>query len=252
MKKIFTIITSIAFLFNTSFACDDATFSNLSVGDNGDGTYDITFDLCAEFLGLEGSPEWWGIQFTGGTFTSVVTATPASVTTSTGDVYNGESFLAGAAWRWRTTEAFPSNGTGTFCNTYVVTVNGLPSNYNGSYHDTYGGTCNFSGVIPQPCSISGISVGTQTACNPADNTYTQQLTVTYSDEPGSGNLVVNGQSFGITGSPQVVTLTGLDSDGSAVDVTAVFSSDASCTVTQPSLFTAPANCVCGAEAGSIN
>ncbi|NJL74739.1 MAG: hypothetical protein HC892_06585 [Saprospiraceae bacterium] len=48
---------------------------------------------------------------------------------------------------------------------------------------------------PSTCTITNITAGTQTACNAANNTYTQQVTVTYSNPPASGNLVVNGQSL---------------------------------------------------------
>lgn len=92
------------------------------------------------------------------------------------------------------------------------------------------------------CGITDVSAGTQSACNPANNTYTQQVTVTYANPPASGTLNVNGQSFTITASPQTVTLTGLNADGQQVNVTAVFSADAACTYTENAVFTAPANC----------
>ncbi|WP_291726099.1 choice-of-anchor D domain-containing protein, partial [Bernardetia sp.] len=92
------------------------------------------------------------------------------------------------------------------------------------------------------CSITAISAGTQTACVPASNTYTQEITVTYSNAPASGTLNVNGQTFAITSSPQTVTLTGLTADGNSVDVVAVFSADAGCTFTETNAFTAPASC----------
>jgi uncharacterized repeat protein (TIGR02543 family) len=92
------------------------------------------------------------------------------------------------------------------------------------------------------CSITALSAGTQTACDPADDTYTQEVIVAYVNEPASGTLAVNGQFFAITGSPQTVVLTGLVSDGLDVDVTAAFSDDPGCTQTEVALFTAPAAC----------
>lgn len=92
------------------------------------------------------------------------------------------------------------------------------------------------------CAILGIGLGAQSACDPQTNSYTQALTITYGNAPGTGNLVVNGQSFPITGSPQSVTLTNLISDGSPVDVTAFFSADSACSRTETSFFTAPAVC----------
>ncbi|WP_375562050.1 HYR domain-containing protein [Bernardetia sp. OM2101] len=93
-----------------------------------------------------------------------------------------------------------------------------------------------------PCDITAITAGTQTACDPTTNEYTQQVTVTFANEPSSGNLVVNGQAFPLTTSPQTVTLTGLNSDGATVDVTATFSANGTCPFTETALFTAPAAC----------
>jgi hypothetical protein len=95
---------------------------------------------------------------------------------------------------------------------------------------------------PQPCAITALSAGTQTACDPGTNTYTQEVIVTHENAPASGTLDVNGQSFAISGSPQTVTLAGLTADGLTVDVTASFSADAACTSTEIGLFTAPADC----------
>jgi hypothetical protein len=92
------------------------------------------------------------------------------------------------------------------------------------------------------CAISSLAAGAQTACVPASNTYTQQVTVTYSNPPASGTLLVNGQSFAIGASPQTVTLTNLTANGVAVNVTASFSADAACTRTTNGLFVAPAAC----------
>ncbi|TAF35259.1 MAG: choice-of-anchor D domain-containing protein [Cytophagales bacterium] len=91
------------------------------------------------------------------------------------------------------------------------------------------------------CNISALGTGIQTACVPATNTYTQQVTVTYVNPPCTGTLDVNGQSFAITSSPQTVTLTGLTANGLAVNTTASFSATA-CTRTSAALFTAPAAC----------
>ena len=92
------------------------------------------------------------------------------------------------------------------------------------------------------CDITSLTAGTQTACNEVGNTYTQEVVVTYTNPPGAGSLVVNGQSFSITSSPQTVTLTNLNSDGNAVNVTAQFSSEPGCSFSVNSLFTAPAAC----------
>ena len=93
-----------------------------------------------------------------------------------------------------------------------------------------------------PCSIDSVTAGTQTACDPGNDTYTQEVTVYYSNNPNSGTLDVNGQSFAITSSPQTVTLVGLTADGAAVDVTAGFTDSVTCSLNTLALFTAPASC----------
>ncbi len=93
---------------------------------------------------------------------------------------------------------------------------------------------------PVECSVTAIALVSTTACVPATNDYTATVTVTYTNPVG--NLVVNGQTFVTTTSPQTVTLTNLTADGNAVDVTAVFSGNAACTFTSNSLFTAPVAC----------
>ena len=95
------------------------------------------------------------------------------------------------------------------------------------------------------CSISAILAGAQSPCNPATNTYSQQVILIYDDAP-AGLLNVNGSLFTVSGSPQTVSLNNLPADGSLVDVTAYFTGDPSCTATQSSLFTAPESCAGGA------
>ena len=93
------------------------------------------------------------------------------------------------------------------------------------------------------CAISTIVTGNQSSCSPSNNYYTQELTITYSVPPATGNLNVNGQLFPITGSPQVIILDSLISDGNTVDVNAFFTEDLACLINLTSLFTAPTSCL---------
>ncbi|TVR42023.1 MAG: hypothetical protein EA392_00810, partial [Cryomorphaceae bacterium] len=114
------------------------------------------------------------------------------------------------------------------------------------------------GVPPQPCSapqcsIDEVTFANVSACDLEDNSYTADITVTYTNDPG-GNLVVNGQIFAVTSSPQTVELT-LDSDGLDVDVEVSFALNPSCSFLSEALFTAPQACVipepeCGNESFS--
>jgi|GEM_PF-2142355 len=92
------------------------------------------------------------------------------------------------------------------------------------------------------CAILGISTGAQSNCDPQTNTYSQDLTVNYGNPPGTGTLLVNGQSFPITGSPQTITLSGLISDGNPVNAAASFSADPGCSRVVNNLFNAPSPC----------
>ena len=96
--------------------------------------------------------------------------------------------------------------------------------------------------IKTSCKISDITAASQGACVAATNQFTQDVVVTYSKPPADGKLRVNGQDFDITGSPQTVTLTGMDSDGMMVSVTALFTDAPACSFSKPNLFQAPTNC----------
>lgn len=96
----------------------------------------------------------------------------------------------------------------------------------------------------QGCSISAVLTGPQLDCNPATNTYSQQLILIY-DNPPAGLINVNGSLFTISGSPQTISLNNLPANGSPVDVDVFFTGDPGCTTTYPSLFTAPAPCADG-------
>lgn len=124
---------------------------------------------------------------------------------------------------------------------YQVTITDANMNTFTSPNYTIGDFCN---VVP--CNISDIAavVGSQTACNSTTNTYSQDVTITYVGAPNTGTININGQSFAITSSPQTETLVNLVADGNVVDVTASFSDDLACTMTQTNAFTAPVNCLC--------
>ena len=101
------------------------------------------------------------------------------------------------------------------------------------------GTITCSGCIS--CSIDNIAAGTQSPCN--DDTYNQDVIITFTDAPATGSLNVNGTIVPIGTSPQTVTLSGLVADGNPVSVTATFTDEATCTLTTADVFTAPTPCV---------
>ncbi|MBT8377474.1 MAG: metallophosphoesterase family protein, partial [Bacteroidia bacterium] len=102
-----------------------------------------------------------------------------------------------------------------------------------------------------PCTITDLTVGSQGACNSADDTYTQDVVVSYYNAPTTGSLEVNGQLFPIEFSEfleikqQTVTLTNLDANGLDVNVSANFTVDLNCVFTKNILFEAPSKCSTG-------
>ncbi len=235
------ILTLVCLGFAPSLmACDEASFTFNSEMDNGDGTYTFNIDLCIEFNGLEGSADWFNLVFQGGTFSSVDSYNPTTITTSGGDDYVGAVLSGNSEIRWTFGGFIPLHSGQTLCTNITITTTGRPAEIDISYHDTYGGNCDDLYTLSVPCSIDNVALGTQTACNPATDTYSQEVVVTYTNAPSTGTLDVNGQSFAITTSPQTVNLTGLTADGNAVSGAVSFSDDTGCSSTVN--FTAPASC----------
>jgi Leucine-rich repeat (LRR) protein len=124
----------------------------------------------------------------------------------------------------------------SLCNLNNIDLSGNPDlpDFNSFCNDGTG-TC-------ITCFVDLVTSGTQTSCLSIDNSYSQELTISYIDPPEDGFLVVNGQQFPIEVSPQTIILTGLVADGQPVDVNAYFSSNTECGFTAIALFTAPEPC----------
>ena len=97
-------------------------------------------------------------------------------------------------------------------------------------------------TIKPTCEISDLTVGNQSTCSPINNKYSQDVILTYSTPPASGQININNQLFNITSSPQTIQLAGLESDGNTLNVTAFFTANETCTIRKSNLFTAPASC----------
>lgn len=168
------------------------------------------------------------------TYTQQVTITFSNPPPVGNLVVNGQTFTIGTSPRTVTLTGLVANGN--------------PVNVSANFSVNPGCALTVNGLFTAPvsctpvCNISGLSAGTQTACVPATNTYTQQITVLYANAPATGQLTVNGQNFAITGSPQTVTLTGLPANGNGVNVTASFTATPGCSLTNTNVFAAPASC----------
>ena len=123
-----------------------------------------------------------------------------------------------------------------------------------TYYVQVSGYSNASGdfciEVIEPCAIvSIVDAGTSTACNSSTNEYAQDVVVTYAAAPGSGTLdvTIDGITVNapITGSPQTVTVSGLNADGASKDVSAAFSADGACSLNAVNVFVAPVACGCG-------
>jgi hypothetical protein len=103
------------------------------------------------------------------------------------------------------------------------------------------------------CNMSSITA-TPTACDPSTNFYSVSGTITFTDPPTSGQLIVtdnSGASQTFTppfNSPINYTLTGLNSNGTIHTITAQFTNAPSCTASIT--YNAPSACnMCNANAG---
>ncbi len=254
-------------LVYSSKACDNSSISIANAVSNPDGSVTYTLNLLTELGGLDATFYGFALVFNSSQNTPEVVAYPATLANS--DLSSG--FLSETLTGLTGSDINSVVGDGNW-NQYMNDINvlsyedgsifGAASNdigftlsvtvmgcveeilFNSSVNSG-AAACIMSastGLSCALCDISAISVGAQTACDPLTNTYAQTLTLTYSNPPGTGNLLVNGQSYSITSSPQVIVLTGLDSDGNDVDVTATFTADPTCTLTELDLFTAPISC----------
>ncbi|WP_367391734.1 hypothetical protein [Lewinella sp. LCG006] len=209
----------------------------------------------AEFYFRSGEPDYKtndaaGEQGTGVGFTDEGLSLVYSLTSASTYSLMVTSLDGGAVFNYNGTLNSPGGGQ-AIVQVRLFNANAGPDGQRNAYFN------NFELCLPPPapaCSITNLTVGAQSGCNATDNTYTQAITVFYQNPTMGGMLVVNGQSFAVTGSPQTITLIGLDSDGQAVDVTAEITGGDQCTLTANALFTAPEACppcmIEGATAGA--
>ncbi|MFN3917046.1 MAG: PKD domain-containing protein [Flavobacteriales bacterium] len=106
-----------------------------------------------------------------------------------------------------------------------------------------------------PCNMNGININIG-ACNPVNNQYTITGSVTFTNPPAGGQLIIqdcsgNQQTFNAPfTSPTNFTIPGLNSNSQNCSITATFTSTPACTINIP--YTAPAFCQCNANGGTVN
>ena len=107
-----------------------------------------------------------------------------------------------------------------------------------------GGEISYAYTVTETTLVTNATL-VNTICNGA--TYNANITVTYQNPvspcgmSGSlGDLVVNGQTFVVTGSPQTITLTNIPANGQPVNINAYFNGNfATCQYNATNVFTAP-------------
>ncbi len=121
--------------------------------------------------------------------------------------------------------------------------------------------CTFTQAYTAPapclvvCSITSLTANPST-CDPITNNYSVTGSISFSNPPAGGTLTVSSSCGGTVQvlnppfvSPLAYALNSLTSNGAACTVTAVFSADPFCTLTQN--YTAPASCsMCPVTAGN--
>jgi hypothetical protein len=272
MKKIILLLTLISLYFSqNSQACHNTTINTVSSVNNGNGTTTYTINLTIDVGSFDGNSLGFALIFGSSASTPIVRTSPAFTPfltragfnnlvghtgTTIGSSMPGADFFSSRyanrtdVLTYETNDGTFGFGSTDYTTTVTVTVQGCVESItlDGDFRTLGTAVSNalcrpvFNTGVSCACNINSLSAGSQTACVPATNTYTQQVIVTYTNPPATGTLNVNGQSFAITASPQTVTLTGLTANGAAVNVTAVFSASATCTRSSTALFTAPAAC----------
>jgi len=184
-----------------------------------------------------------------------VTATPTACSSNQFSL-NGNVSFTNPPSTGTLTVTSSCGGTQTFNAPFTsplnYTLTGLPANGAGctvtasfSATPTCTLTQNFTAPTSCNCSISGITA-TPTACS--SNQYSLSGNITFSNPPATGTLTITGscggsQTFSAPfSSPQTYNLTGLTANGAGCTVTATFSANTTCTLTQN--YTAPASCNC--------
>ncbi|NJO02472.1 MAG: hypothetical protein HC880_12975, partial [Bacteroidia bacterium] len=94
----------------------------------------------------------------------------------------------------------------------------------------------------EACTISAITLGEQTPCDPQSNGYIQQIILEYENVPPDAQLEVNGQRFAVLPSPMSLWLSNLPADGQAVSLNARFTTDDDCSFQLANFFQAPPSC----------
>ncbi len=202
-------------------ACDESTASLTSQTVNPNGSITYVFNVCSEYLGLEGAPD--KLRFTFSPASVVVTAfTPATYNTSTNDIYTGVA--SGNILLYSTPSAFIAHGSATLCNNFSITVTGNPTSVDINTHPGYASaTCTHNFTFCSPPSVTATG-NNPTSCVATNGSITLSgltastiYSVGYTDDGtpvAAANFTSNGSG--------IITIPNLNA-GSYTNITATLS-----------------------------
>ncbi len=248
MQSLFIRLVSLWFLFlffsPALFACDDASVTLVSVSGSNPTTF--TIDLCLEFNGLEGSTEFSSFTFNG-TGVSVSSFTPATFSTSGGDVFTGSSSgnMVEYPGPW-----LPLQSGATLCIPGMTfTVTGDVTSIDVIYHEDYDifPACQTTITIPPPtCPITAVDAPDITECEGTSfplsasvaGTPTNPVTYTWTASPAGAtsflsSTTTSNPTVSASATPGSATFTVTMDDGTCsvtddIMVTILASTDPTC------------------------
>ncbi|MCO5268559.1 MAG: PKD domain-containing protein [Brumimicrobium sp.] len=138
---------------------------------------------------------------------------------------------------------------------YIVMITNFENQSGYFTFEQTGGTGSADCSVVIPCDIASVTA-TPSACDSYTNTFSVSGTVTFTDAPTSGSLIIkdcNGNQTTLNApftSPANFTISNIQSDGQPCQLTAYFSEEPNCTKTS-NTYNNPPSCSCGASTGTF-
>jgi gliding motility-associated-like protein len=136
---------------------------------------------------------------------------------------------------------------------YILMITNFSGNATNISAQQTGGSGGTNCAIVDPCDISSITK-TVSTCNASNNEYSINGTVSFTDAPSTGQLIIEDcsgtqQTFNAPfTTSQNYNFTGLNSNGASCSIEAYFTDDLTCTLTVS--YNSPPSCMCNADAGT--
>lgn len=250
---LFALFTSLCSLFAQN--CGSETFTNIPTNNAGqyltrNWTGDNAVAWTATYARTDQTITGKAITLRTGTLSNDV-AQSGGIGTLTFDyarIYSGNStlkvFVNGTQYGGDITV---SSTTATTVTIPINQAGGISLSFQNSGNRTKIDNVSWTCFNSSDCNISDLDIQNATACSdngtandPADDYFTADVVVTYTNEPSSGTIDLTGAgvlntgttSANITSSPQTITGVHLKANGSDVEITATFSDENTCNYTE--------------------